>query len=82
MQAKTHSFSRYMYTQDRITKQVECTLLVVCGNNIVLCQERKLQCLSFSGDKERFVCNFCLILSTILLMCTHVCVVLCVCVCV
>ena len=34
-------------------QQVECSLLVVCSNNIVLCQERKLQCLSFSGDKER-----------------------------
>ena len=34
-------------------QQVECSLLVVCSNNIVLCQERKLQCLSFNGDKER-----------------------------
>ena len=41
------------FIQDRIVKQVECSLLVVCSNNIVLCQERKLQCLSFSGEKER-----------------------------
>ena len=45
--------SNYFVFQDCIMQQVECSLLVVCSNNIVLCQERKLQCLSFSGEKER-----------------------------
>lgn len=31
----------------------DCSLLVVCSSHIILCQERTLQCLTMSGDKER-----------------------------
>lgn len=34
-------------------KELRCNLLVVTTCNIVLCQERKLQLYSFSGDKIR-----------------------------
>jgi len=38
---------------NRIIKQFECNLLVVCSQNIILCQENKLTCLSMEGSKER-----------------------------
>ncbi|XP_064607326.1 intraflagellar transport protein 122 homolog isoform X2 [Liolophura sinensis] len=39
--------------REKINKKYDCNLLVVCSNHIVLCQERKLQCLSFQGARER-----------------------------
>ena len=39
--------------KERINKKIECNLLVVTGNNLILCQERRLQCLAFDGTKER-----------------------------
>nr|XP_015286807.2 intraflagellar transport protein 122 homolog isoform X3 [Macaca fascicularis] len=39
--------------KEKIIKKFECNLLVVCANHIILCQEKRLQCLSFSGMKER-----------------------------
>ncbi|KAI8511589.1 intraflagellar transport protein 122 homolog [Branchiostoma floridae x Branchiostoma belcheri] len=39
--------------KEKIGKKFECNLLVVTSNNIILCQERRLQCLSFQGIKER-----------------------------
>uniref|UniRef100_A0ABI7X6N3 Intraflagellar transport protein 122 homolog n=1 Tax=Felis catus TaxID=9685 RepID=A0ABI7X6N3_FELCA len=39
--------------KERIVKKFECNLLVVCADHIILCQEKRLQCLSFSGVKER-----------------------------
>uniref|UniRef100_G1QZS3 Intraflagellar transport protein 122 homolog n=1 Tax=Nomascus leucogenys TaxID=61853 RepID=G1QZS3_NOMLE len=39
--------------KEKIVKKFECNLLVVCANHIILCQEKRLQCLSFSGAKER-----------------------------
>ncbi|XP_062977490.1 intraflagellar transport protein 122 homolog isoform X2 [Elgaria multicarinata webbii] len=39
--------------KEKITKKFECNLLVVCSEHIILCQEKRLQCLSFSGTKER-----------------------------
>jgi len=39
--------------KDKINRKVECTLLVVGENSVVLCQEKKLQCLSFEGLMER-----------------------------
>ncbi|NXT85018.1 IF122 protein, partial [Zapornia atra] len=43
----------YYRVKDKIAKKFECNLLVVCSNHIILCQEKRLQCLSFSGVKER-----------------------------
>ncbi|XP_061625468.1 intraflagellar transport protein 122 homolog isoform X4 [Phyllopteryx taeniolatus] len=39
--------------KEKICKKFECNLLVVCSNHIVLCQEKRLQCLSFSSVKEK-----------------------------
>nr|KAF6420444.1 intraflagellar transport 122 [Molossus molossus] len=39
--------------KEKIIKKFECNLLVVCADHIILCQEKRLQCLSFSGVKER-----------------------------
>ncbi|KAH8031379.1 hypothetical protein HPB51_016563 [Rhipicephalus microplus] len=35
--------------RDKIVRKVECTLLVVCSEHLVLCQERRLQCLRLRG---------------------------------
>lgn len=37
----------------KIREKFDCNLLVVCSRNIILCQEKRLQCLSFDGVKER-----------------------------
>uniref|UniRef100_A0A5F8HKP1 Intraflagellar transport protein 122 homolog n=1 Tax=Monodelphis domestica TaxID=13616 RepID=A0A5F8HKP1_MONDO len=39
--------------KEKIVKKFECNLLVVCSDHIILCQEKRLQCLSFGGTKER-----------------------------
>lgn len=39
--------------KEKISHKLDCTLIVVCSENIVLCQEKRLQCLSFSGVMER-----------------------------
>ncbi|XP_067319595.1 intraflagellar transport protein 122 homolog isoform X2 [Anolis sagrei] len=39
--------------KEKIAKKFECNLLVVCSEHIILCQEKRLQCLSFNGTKER-----------------------------
>ncbi|XP_031977084.1 intraflagellar transport protein 122 homolog isoform X2 [Corvus moneduloides] len=47
------SADMYYRVKEKIIKKFECNLLVVCSNHIILCQEKRLQCLSFSGLKER-----------------------------
>ncbi|XP_009078745.1 PREDICTED: intraflagellar transport protein 122 homolog [Acanthisitta chloris] len=47
------SADMYYRVKEKIAKKFECNLLVVCSNHIILCQEKRLQCLSFSGIKER-----------------------------
>lgn len=39
--------------KEKINKKFECNLLVVCSQNIILCQDKRLQCYSFQGVKER-----------------------------
>lgn len=39
--------------KEKINKKFDCNLLVVCSQHIILCQEKRLQCLSFQGVKER-----------------------------
>ena len=39
----------------KLTNNVECSLLVVCDHHIVLCQDRRLTCLSLEGERERLV---------------------------
>ncbi|XP_063267437.1 intraflagellar transport protein 122 homolog isoform X2 [Prinia subflava] len=47
------SADMYYRVKEKIVKKFECNLLVVCSDHIILCQEKRLQCLSFSGVKER-----------------------------
>uniref|UniRef100_A0A8C4XER6 Intraflagellar transport protein 122 homolog n=1 Tax=Erpetoichthys calabaricus TaxID=27687 RepID=A0A8C4XER6_ERPCA len=39
--------------KEKICKRFECSLLVVCSQHIILCHEKRLQCLSFNSIKER-----------------------------
>ena len=39
--------------KEKINRQFDCSLLVVCTHHLILCQEKKLQCFSFTGEKER-----------------------------
>ncbi|KAM5279663.1 intraflagellar transport protein 122 homolog [Ctenodactylus gundi] len=47
------AFDMHYRLKEKILKKFECNLLVVCASHIILCQEKRLQCLSFSGGKER-----------------------------
>ncbi|NXX46775.1 IF122 protein, partial [Tricholaema leucomelas] len=47
------SSDMYYRVKEKIVKKFECNLLVVCSDHVILCQEKRLQCLSFSGIKER-----------------------------
>ncbi|XP_051964785.1 intraflagellar transport protein 122 homolog isoform X1 [Xyrauchen texanus] len=39
--------------KEKICRQFKCNLLVVCSQHIILCQEKRLQCLSFTAVKEK-----------------------------
>jgi intraflagellar transport protein 122 len=39
--------------KEKLQKRLECNLLVVTSNHIILCLEKKLQMFGFSGEKER-----------------------------
>lgn len=39
--------------KEKINHKLDCTLIVVCSENLVLCQDKRLQCLSFTGNMER-----------------------------
>ncbi|XP_012866043.1 PREDICTED: intraflagellar transport protein 122 homolog isoform X2 [Dipodomys ordii] len=39
--------------KEKMVRKFECNLLVVCADHIILCQERRLQSLTFNGVKER-----------------------------
>ncbi|XP_039966152.1 intraflagellar transport protein 122 homolog [Bactrocera neohumeralis] len=39
--------------KEKIQKKFDCSLLVVCARHIVLCQEKRLQCLDFNGILQR-----------------------------
>jgi intraflagellar transport protein 122 len=45
--------SMHYRVKEKINQKIECNLLVVCTNHLVLCQEKRLQCLNFRGNKER-----------------------------
>lgn len=39
--------------REKITQRLDCSLLVVCTKHLVICQEMKLQCVLFTGQRER-----------------------------
>ncbi|XP_046387710.1 intraflagellar transport protein 122 homolog [Ischnura elegans] len=48
-----NSSGMHYKVKDKINKKLDCNLLVVSANHLVLCQEKKLQCLNFQGVIER-----------------------------
>ncbi|KAK7866290.1 hypothetical protein R5R35_007119 [Gryllus longicercus] len=47
------STSMHYRVRDKINQKLDCNLLVICTNHLVLCQEKRLQSLTFAGVKER-----------------------------
>lgn len=39
--------------KEKIIKKLECNLFVITSNNLILCQEKRLQCLNLYGEKVR-----------------------------
>ena len=39
--------------KEKILQNFDCSLMVICTNHIILCQEKKLQCINFQAVKER-----------------------------
>lgn len=39
--------------KEKITQKLDCSLLVICTEHLVICQEKLLQSMSFSGTIER-----------------------------
>ncbi|XP_075229721.1 intraflagellar transport protein Oseg1 isoform X2 [Lycorma delicatula] len=39
--------------REKITNKLQCNLLVVCTDHLVLCQEKRIQSITFDGIKER-----------------------------
>ncbi|XP_066148433.1 intraflagellar transport protein 122 homolog isoform X1 [Euwallacea fornicatus] len=39
--------------KEKIPQKLECSLLVICTNHLIICQEKMLQSMFFSGDKEK-----------------------------
>ncbi|KAF5843203.1 intraflagellar transport protein [Dunaliella salina] len=46
-------FDMHYQSATKIQQKLDCNLLVVTSSCVILCQERKLQLLTFDGDKER-----------------------------
>lgn len=49
--AKSEEFKYHL--RDKINHSFECSLLVMCTENLILCQEKKLQCYSFNGMRQK-----------------------------
>lgn len=46
-------YDMHYRVKEKIQKALDCNLLVVTTNHVILCQEKKLQLYSFAGEKER-----------------------------
>lgn len=39
--------------KEKINTKIDCSLLVLCSHNLILCQEKRLQSLQFTGQLEK-----------------------------
>ncbi|XP_050311771.1 intraflagellar transport protein 122 homolog [Anthonomus grandis grandis] len=39
--------------KEKIAQKLDCSLLVICSNHLIVCQEKTLQSMFFSGEKEK-----------------------------
>lgn len=48
-----NSYDMHYRVKEKIMQKLDCSLLVICTNHLIVCQEKDLRCLSFSGVQER-----------------------------
>jgi intraflagellar transport protein 122 len=51
--AHDDAFDMHYRIKEKVNEHLECNVLVVASQYLILCLERKLQLFSFSGKKER-----------------------------
>ncbi|KAK6627629.1 hypothetical protein RUM44_010107 [Polyplax serrata] len=51
--ASGDSTSMHYKVKEKITFKLQCNLLVVCSEHVILCQDKRLQCLTLSGESVR-----------------------------
>lgn len=51
--SSTENQPMHYKVKEKISKKFNCSLLVVCAQNLVLCQEKRLQSLDFDGELQR-----------------------------
>lgn len=51
--ANNHEYDMHYQSATKIQQKLECNLLVVTSQHVILCQEKKLQLYNFEGVKER-----------------------------
>ncbi|EEB18094.1 conserved hypothetical protein [Pediculus humanus corporis] len=51
--ASTDSTGMHYKVREKVNLKLQCNLLVVCSEHVILCQDKRLQCLTLSGENVR-----------------------------